>query len=316
VCAVCTVSLAGIPEPDAILYGTITIDGQVQTAEDDVTVIARVDVDRPPLGNFPGEEDTAGQEVGRYHMGDSATAGDLYVLRIRLESLVDGSVQSENAAVVGQTAQIFLRQGTAPEEHALDFLISDRGIAEEHNLGSGACVMISASPPNCAIDAGQPSEPNGSNPAGLRTVQITFGGSCNLGTITPGDFEVTVTPAGAPPTIADVVAVGNDVTLVLGERIALGAWTCFQHTGTATQTCVGWLPSDVNGDGTSSAVDILAIIDNLNGQVIPPYDVWQCDVDRSGACVPADILRVIDLLNGADTYDSWLNVSIPACPSM
>jgi hypothetical protein len=38
---------------------------------------------------------------------------------------------------------------------------------------------------------------------------------------------------------------------------------------------------------------------------------WQADVDRSSVVAPLDILAVIDLLNGAGEFDSWIGVSLP-----
>ena len=72
------VTLAGIPEPDNVLYGPVYFDGVLQTATDPVKaeVIARVDGVTNP--------------VGVYTMADNGDAGDNYVLRIRLESLADG----------------------------------------------------------------------------------------------------------------------------------------------------------------------------------------------------------------------------------
>ena len=83
---------AGIPEPPVALYGTITIDGVPATAGDNVTVIARVE-------GVP-------QPVGIYQMCEDPVAGDQYILQIRVESLADGATQSEDAAVVGQTAVV------------------------------------------------------------------------------------------------------------------------------------------------------------------------------------------------------------------
>jgi hypothetical protein len=62
-------------------------------------------------------------------------------------------------------------------------------------------------------------------------------------------------------------------------------------------------------------VDILAIIDNLNGRIDPPLPMYQCDIDRSGKCLPADILRVIDLLNGAHCFYPWNGACLPEWPS-
>ena len=118
--AAASAARAGLPEPDAVLYGTITLDGKAVTAADDLTVIARVDGVPNP--------------VGTYHMGDNPSAGDQYVLRIRVESLADGSAQSNDAALIGQTAHIFVQAGRGAEKSATDFVIATRGITEQRNL--------------------------------------------------------------------------------------------------------------------------------------------------------------------------------------
>jgi len=107
-------ALAGIPEPSAVLHGTLTIDGQTMTSSDGVTVVARVDGVPDP--------------VGSYHMGDNPAAQDNYVLRIRLENLADGSSQSDNAALVGQTVHVMLFQGAGPERPVADFEITGPGV--------------------------------------------------------------------------------------------------------------------------------------------------------------------------------------------
>jgi len=180
---------------------------------------------------------------------------------------------------------------------------------------SGTCAVQTTSPGNCALDTRQPSAPNGSSPCGWNAVEITFNDGCNTGSMAAGDFNVTVTPAGTAPAIADVTAVGRTVTIHFASNIPSGKWTCVEHTGSAGSVCLGRLPGDVNGDRTAGPADILSCIDNLNGRVLPPYALSQCDMDCSGVCAPADILRVIDLLNGADTYDPWLGRTLPVCPS-
>jgi hypothetical protein len=181
----------------------------------------------------------------------------------------------------------------------------------------------SSDPPNCAIDARQPSGPayldplhpelGCSNPAGWDTIQMTV--TWNTAGIGADDFNVTVTPDGTQPPIRDVTVVGQTVTIHLDSIIPTGKWTCVEHTACQEMVCIGYLPADVNCDRTAGPVDILGVIDNLNGQVQPAYPIWQCDVDRSGVCGPADILRVIDLLNGADCLDTWLGRTLPECPS-
>lgn len=133
--------LGGIPEPDAILYGTVSYDTFVVTASDNVSIIARVNVDRPPTGNFPGPEDSVQQEVGRYQMGDEPAASgqcsgdDCYALHVRLESLSDGATQSTTAALVGQNATIYVQAGAGPEANSgFTFALTERGKVQNHNF--------------------------------------------------------------------------------------------------------------------------------------------------------------------------------------
>jgi len=115
-------ALAGIPLPDVILYGQVFIDRTLQRAADDISVIARVDGVSDP--------------VGSYHLGDNSNAGDHYVLRIRVESLADGSSQSRNAALVGQTVHIFVRKGIGPEQRFADYVIPGQGHSQYMDLGA------------------------------------------------------------------------------------------------------------------------------------------------------------------------------------
>ena len=46
------VAVAGIPEPDVVLYGQLYLDGVLQHATDDVELIARVDGVADPVGTF------------------------------------------------------------------------------------------------------------------------------------------------------------------------------------------------------------------------------------------------------------------------
>jgi hypothetical protein len=180
------------------------------------------------------------------------------------------------------------------------------------------CFVESSSPLNCCIDARQPSKPDGTNPAGWSAVELTFSAACNTGAMAAGNFNVTVTPAGTAPVIDDVTVAGQVVTLHFASIIPVGKWTCVEYTGNGDTICLGYHPANVNGDSTSAAADILAIINCLNlvqPGVYCPWGIASCDVDRSGLCAPADILRVIDLLNGADAYVPWLGQPLPACPS-
>ena len=176
--------------------------------------------------------------------------------------------------------------------------------------------ITSTAPSNCAIDARQPHQPG--NPAALQgwnSVAMTFGAGCDVSGAIPGDFTIACTPAGGCPTITNANAVDQTVTVTLSSVIPAQKWTCITHTASGDQACLGSLPADANGDRTAAPVDILDIIDNLNGVRVPPLAVHQCDIDRSALCAPADILSEIDLLNGASGFLVWNGKTLPACPS-
>ncbi|MFQ5413965.1 MAG: hypothetical protein ACE5E6_05855, partial [Phycisphaerae bacterium] len=168
--------------------------------------------------------------------------------------------------------------------------------------------IVSSDPPDGAIDARQPSEPDGSNPDGWSAITLTFDG--DAGGVTAADFTITSDPPGAAPAIVDVVPVGNTATLTFDGSIPLVAWTVVTHDPSGTSVRIGYLPADVDNGGVSNANDVLTVIDNLNG-VIEPLATYQCDVDRTDLCNASDVLREIDLLNGAATYDVWNGASLP-----
>ena len=177
--------------------------------------------------------------------------------------------------------------------------------------GTQVLEIVSSFPPDGAIDARQPSNLDGSNPVGWDSIELTFDGDASG--LTPEDFTVCST-VGSAPTVDSVMSDGNIVTLTLSGFIPPGAWTVFMHNASGTASVLAYLPAVMNGDGTAASIDILHVIDGLNGVLDPPLAIWQCDVARSGMCVPSDILRVIDLLNGAEAFDAWNGVSLGPVP--
>lgn len=168
--------------------------------------------------------------------------------------------------------------------------------------------IVSSEPADGSIDARQPSNPDGSSPAGWDEVTLTFDGDTSE--LTAADFEVTEEGGdGLPPTIVDV-GIGDLIAIVSFDTfIEAGAWTTITHIESDTSVTLGNLPGDANGDGTTAATDLLAIIDSLNGvNVLPPHGA---DIDRSGLAGAPDVLREVDLLNGAGVYDPWLGVALP-----
>jgi len=87
-------------------------------------------------------------------------------------------------------------------------------------------MMVLSDPPNCAIDARQPSEPDGSNSAGWQSVSITLSGDAT--SLTPDDFSVRAYPGPLTTTAIDAVYPTADprtVQLELSAPMPLGQWT-------------------------------------------------------------------------------------------
>ena len=168
--------------------------------------------------------------------------------------------------------------------------------------------IVAADPPDGSIDARQPSQPNGSDPNGWDSVELTF--DEETAGLLASDFTISVDPPGTAPGIQMLTTNGNTVTLKLDSVIPVVAWTTITHNGSNTSVRLGYLPADVNNDRLSSSADILALIDAIN-EVGDPLQIWQTDINRSGVVTPSDILRVIDLLNGADAYDTFITASLP-----
>lgn len=126
-----TLLQAGIPIPDLTLYGEVTVGGEPIGARDNVSIIARVNGDPNSL-------------VGAYRMGDNPSAGDNYVLRIRLESLADGSSQSANAALIGQMVYIFAKVSNYLEVPAGSVTVLESGAAQNLNLQNATIIYSNA----------------------------------------------------------------------------------------------------------------------------------------------------------------------------
>lgn len=292
------VSPQGINNPAG--YGGTVIDGNLIQIGGGQNTIKNVPANAPfPIGTvIPHVAHTSVELVN----GELTTPAAPGTYQLVLSNLFANVIKQ------GETGEVFWATEAAGVGSISNLTIT---VQEGAGCGTPDLEIVSAMPPNNAIDARQPSNLAGgcADTPGINSIVLTMSGAA--GSLTAGDFTVTTNPAGSAPTISNVVANGNDITLNLSGRIPTGKWTVFTHTASGTSTRVGFLPADVNNDRTASPVDILKLIDSLNGVVQPPYMIWQTDIDRSGVANPADILRVIDLLNGADCYDVWNGVSLP-----
>lgn len=150
----CVSAKAAIPEPDSILYGGVSLNGDPVLQGDSVVVLARL---------------STGQEIGRYDFADCnadgvrdlcelscsnpgctgvpgcGTArdtsptdgllddcpGHMYALRVRCESTPDGEPASGSAAILNFSSptvvQVLLQINGQPAKQVRQLLISQRG---------------------------------------------------------------------------------------------------------------------------------------------------------------------------------------------
>ncbi len=72
---------------------------------------------------------------------------------------------------------------------------------------------------------------------------------------------------------------------------------------------MGYLAGDVSGDGQTSPLDILTLVDALNGVVV--LSPQRTDIDRSTQVNASDLLREIELLEGVGVFEVWNGRSLP-----
>lgn len=123
-----------------------------------------------------------------------------------------------------------------------------------------------------------------------------------------------------PNSIALVDGAGDpgSYRIVLHHPITPGAVTRIRYTGSGDYVDYISHPGNANGDTVANPVDILSMINALNGVEQLPFGWYSADLDHSLLVGPPDILRVIDLLNGAGALEVWNGTALPtmgdSCP--
>lgn len=170
-------------------------------------------------------------------------------------------------------------------------------------------------PPAGAVDARRPHPPGNPNlREGFRIFTVTgpqgAQNSC-------WSVQETAT-FGSPNAISSVVEnPPGTYTVTLNRVITAGAGTSITYTptgNTGIRGCFKSHPANVNSDTGAAPIDIIHLIDHLNGVRVPPLSVWQCDLDRSSLCLPADIITEIDMLNGTNGFIVWNGTPRPVGP--
>jgi len=189
--------------------------------------------------------------------------------------------------------------------------------------------IIWSDPPDGAIDARCDVSAPGQTSRGIDLLRLRFDVAVRSplthGLLEPQDFETTDLNGTAPAIlyVEPLHQSANTFEIGLDGPIRVGTWTTILahvenedgapiQEGVDDRIVFGFLPGDVNADGTSSPSDILDLIDSLNG--VEPLPIWSTDIDRSGLAAPADILRIVDLLNGVQTTRPWNGMRLPPRP--
>lgn len=269
---------------------------------------------------------TEGQQLRIRVAGRNGATGPY---RIRVDSCrnaccINSGIQCQNIF----TSQCFAGGGTPGEPGSV--CLGDPGGNGIDDACESACpdaTIAMADPPSGTVDARQPHPMNSPN------LRQGIGATGFPGILAePIHIQLSPAVAGAegcfslcesaadplgPNGIASVVYHGSGVYQInLNRAISMGAVTKITYEGDGSFITYASHPANVNSDTISSPLDILTLIDGLNGVHVPPLTPYQCDLDRTLVCSPADIITLIDMLNGAGGFESWLNVGRPVdtCP--
>ena len=171
--------------------------------------------------------------------------------------------------------------------------------------------IISSNPPNGAIDARQDRSTTASvSTSGWRSIEHKFSGS--VAGIKPSDFAVTTSGGGVPVVtgtpfkVTTAGAVMDTLSVDLDRPIPVNQRTRITYKPSNSSICLGYLPGDVNQNGTVAPADLLDMVDVLNGVKTVP--LYAGDIDGNGVITSADHLAFIDILNTSN------GKTLPACP--
>jgi hypothetical protein len=161
---------------------------------------------------------------------------------------------------------------------------------------------VASDPPLSSIDARQAFRADSVTAAGWDAITLTF--DADVSGLTADDF--TINHVGADrvgPTLDAVRHVGaNKIRVELSGPMVPGSWMVISAGRSLAR--FGYLPGDVNSDGQVSGLDLLALIDALNGVITLP--IHSVDIDRSGALDDNDVTRARMVINGDGPGERWL----------
>lgn len=177
--------------------------------------------------------------------------------------------------------------------------------------------------------------------AGITEVQILFSEpveNVGGGDLTADAFLITETGSATPPAVVSVAAdpppAGPLVTLTLSRPLTPQEWTTVQAVvqdladtpnvivdsgnqgpgvGEPDRVDIGFLPADVDQNGTVNPLDLLRFKQFVNGIQSPAKGTLEdfLDIDRNGVINPLDLLGFKRLINGiTPATQAWAGTSI------
>ncbi len=188
-------------------------------------------------------------------------------------------------------------------------------------VGCMCTTIASSDPSNCTLDARIPHlRTQSASPLGWDSIDLDFNIGCSCDSLSIGDLSVSDVP-GSPDSNAvtgQAVISGitggmsNLCTVEFAAPIPTNQWTCITVKVTGEQRCIGSLPADVDSDQTVTLVDVTTLTSHLDFSTGLPHEV---DINRDGESTTLDLVAVINLLTGADQFSTWSDANIAqTCP--
>lgn len=262
----------------------------------------------PPLCAITGGEVYRGCAVpeldGHYFFGDYCASR---IWTMTLSVLTPTVVERTSALTPPEFIDFISSFGrdAAGEVYICDYL----GGAVLRVIRDPAPSLVGSDPPDEAIDARVPVDET-MEPVGFDRVDWEF--DVELNCTLPAGFAHVQGGDEFRPAVAgaEVHEGGLHATVILDGPIPPGVWTTLVHKESLESMRLGFLPGDVDASRVSSPLDILALVDALNGAAGPLPD-WSADIDWSGVIDAADALTLVQLLNGEVDGLVWSGAMLP-----
>ncbi len=194
-------------------------------------------------------------------------------------------------------------------------------------VGGAAGTSVSERVFDGFIDAGQESTDGVNVDLGMDSFTVKFSTAIENadGTaLSASAFAISDTGGAAPGVASISTADGRTVTINLTDHITLQEWTTINVSGRAQcdsglliddSIQVGYLPADVDQNGSVTPFDLLTFRQYVNGVSSPAFGVAldYTDTNRNGASDPFDLLVFRQLVNGVSPPATrvWNGQSLP-----